>query len=320
MRDRIAATKALVGWSGWRGDMHLHTNHSDGAGTVSELVQYRDHIGLDFIFVTDHWGVTQKRDCVRHERCWWGQEPGIKHHHLGILGIDRKFEPRRESLAEDYTAAVEHGGFPFIPHPTGWFPSTRYTEEQIQSLDELGNHFTMEIINGANQIFDCWDITDEMSVELWDRHLAQGKFVTAMGNTDAHLVEAVGDVWTGVLADELTSEGVIDALKQGRAIVSDGPIADLTVEADGTSIAGIGGTLHTPKRPLTLRVLAADSAGLQEVRLIRDGTPMKEWYPRGEQALSTSLADPDGGAKHYYRLECRATDGRRAFTNPVYIR
>ena len=325
MRERFAETKALVGFRGFRGDMHLHTNHSDGSGTVAELVEYRDAGGLDFIFVTDHWGLTQKRECMRHENVWWGQEPGTQHHHLGCLGIDRKFTPQND-LAADYQAIIDRGGVPFIPHPTGWFPSTRYTDEQKQSLDLLGDCFTMEIINGANQLFDCWDVTDAMSVELWDEHLKRGKRINALGNTDAHLPHAVGDVWTGVMSDELSMEGVLDAVRVGNVFVSDGPIVDITVEVDGTHIAGMGQTLCTTKRPLTVRVLAADSVGLQEVRLLRDGAVIREWranngFRLGDQALSTSLADNEADSTtRYYRLECRATDGRRAFTNPVYIR
>ena len=31
---------------------------------------------------------------------------------------------------------IELGGFPFIPHPAGWFPVTRYTREQIDAREE----------------------------------------------------------------------------------------------------------------------------------------------------------------------------------------
>ena len=319
MRERVEKTKALIEFAGYRGDMHMHTNHSDGSGTVDEMVRFRDEAGLDYIFVTDHYGLTHKRECKKHDRCWWGQEPGTEHHHLGILNIERKFEPARD-LAADYAAVIDRGGFPFIPHPTGWFPVTRYTEEQMASLDVLGERFTIEIINGANQIFDCWDITDEMSVELWDDHLKRGKFVTALGNTDTHHPHAVGDVWTGVHPDEFSREGVVDALRQGRAFVSDAPIIDMTVEVDGTNIAGMGGVLHTSKRPLTVRVLAADSAGLNTVTLLRDGEAIRSRQPAGEVAVSTTIADDAPVDVKYYRLECRAIDGRRAFTNPVYIR
>jgi len=324
MRDRIEKTKALIDFRGYRGDFHMHSNHSDGASTVEDLVHYKEASGLDTIFVTDHNGVTQKRDCVRFKNVWWGQEPGTQHHHLGILGLDRKFQPKA-NLAEDYHRVIERGGVPFIPHPTGWFPTTRYSQEQIAALDVLGDEFAIEIINGANQVYDCFDVTDEMSIELWDRHLLKGKRVVALGCTDAHLCEAVGDVWTGFHADELSKDGVLDAIRRGRVFVSDAPLVELTVQADGGPIARMGEIFRTGPGPLTVRVLAADSLGLARVNLIRDGKVLRTWvpdgaYPQDRQVVSHAVTDTDTVGLLYYRLECFARDGRRAYSNPVYIR
>jgi len=325
MRDRINATKALVDFRGYRGDFHTHSNHSDGASTVAELVHYRDASGMDFIFVTDHSGVSQKRDCVKFKNTWWGQEPGTQHHHLGILGLDRKLVPS-QNLVEDYQRVLAKGGVPYIPHPTGWFPNTRYTDEQKDSLNLLGDTFAIEIINGANQVYDCYDITDEMSIALWDEHLCRRKVVTALGNTDAHLCEAIGDVWTAVFPEEFSKEGILDAVRRGRAFVSDAPLVDLTVQCDGGPIAGMGQTLTRRPRssgetgPLTVRVLAADSLGLAEVRLIRDGKVINSWQPDGDRVVSRAVADTHADGARYYRLECFAKDGRRAYTNPVYVR
>lgn len=330
MRERVDKTKALIDFRGYRGDFHMHSNHSDGASKVADLVHYKEASGLDTIFVTDHSGVTQKRDCVRFKNVWWGQEPGTQHHHLGILGLDRKFVPSM-NLVADYRRVIGRGGVPFIPHPTGWFPTTRYSQEQIDALDQLGDEFAIEIINGANQVFDCFDVTDQMSVELWDQHLLKGKRVVALGCTDAHLCEAIGDVWTGFAAEELSRDGVLDAIRRGHAFVSDAPLVDLTVQADGGPIRGMGETLttHRSRRerrpPLTIRVLAADSLGLSEVRLIRNGKVLRTWVPDGihpqdGQVVSHAVTDADAVAPLYYRLECFARDGRRAYTNPVYVR
>jgi hypothetical protein len=322
MRERIAATKTLVDFRGFRGDFHTHSNHSDGAGTVTELAHYRDAAGLDFLFVTDHWGLTQKRECLLHERMWWGQEPGTQHHHLGIVGLNRKYDPKM-NLVEDFHAVQKRGGIPFIPHPCGWFPTTRYTEEQIAALDTLGGSFIMEIVNGANQIFDCWDITDKQSVELWDRLLSSGKHVTALGNTDAHLAEAVGDIWTGVLSGACTMDAVLDALRNGRTFVSDAPLVDMFLQVDGSHPVGMGETLIVPEAkrgyPITARVLAADSAGLASAQLIGNGHTICAWDLGGDRVLSRSFVVPPTCQAVYLRFECHASDGRRAFSNPVYV-
>ena len=316
MRDRIKRNAELVDFRAFRGDLHIHSIYSDGVGTVDEIKDYADSIGLDFLFVTDHGTIRQKRNCLKHPNVWWGQEPGTEHHHLGILDIDRKYIPKK-NLVHDYNRVKEISGFSFIPHPTGWFPTTRYTEEQKQALNDLGEEFAMEIINGANQIFNCFDITDAMAIELWDQHLAQGKRVTGLGCTDAHLPQAVGDVWTGVLCaeDELTKEGVLEALRCGRCFVSDAPLARIEVDGArmGETVRPSGGAIH-------LRYECADHCGLSSVRIIKKGRIFKEMVPDGKTLVKGEISDRFEGGRSYYRLECLTVDARRAYTNPIYIR
>ena len=124
MRERIEETRKLAGFKVKRGDCHSHSTYSDGIGTVPEIADWVEKAGLDFFFLTDHGTVRQKSQCVNYKNMWWGQEPGAQYHHLGILGLDRKFTPGSD-LAADYNKVIALGGFPFIPHPTGWFPTRR---------------------------------------------------------------------------------------------------------------------------------------------------------------------------------------------------
>ncbi len=319
VRQRLDTTRELVEFRGVLGDFHSHTVHSDGIGTVGDMEEMMRLSGLDFIFITDHMGITQKRDCVRYENVWWGQEPGTQYHHLGILGLEKGYHVTGDLLS-DWNYVIEHGGLPFIPHPSGWFPTKQYTDEQKAALGLLGNEFTIEVVNGANQVFDAFDTYDAQTIELWDEHLKRGARVTAMGNSDAHLPEGVGSIWTGVYYEEFSREGIIDAARHGRTFASDGPIVDLALQADGGPVRGVGETLVTDDRAVTVRVLAADSLGLRDVNLIRDGEVMKRWRPDGAQVVSQAIADAEPTIPGYYRLECFAQDGRRAYTTPVYLR
>ena len=314
MRDRIARSMELVDFRPFRGDFHIHSTYSDGVGTVEENVEYGKAIGLDFMFITDHGTIRQKVNCKKYDDVWWGQEPGTQYHHLGILGLDRKYTPKRD-LAYDYHRVRELGGYSFIPHPTGWFPSTRYTDEQKDALDLLGEEFAIEIINGANQVFDCYDVTDEMAIELWDRHLCGGKRVTGVGCTDAHLPHAVGDVWTGVLCDAPTKECVLDALKGGHCFTSDAPL--VRIEVDGV---GMGDTLRRSEGSVTLTFVCADSLGIGDIRVVKDGRTLQQINGEGRTKVEGEIADRFEGERSYYRLECLARDRRRAYTNPVYVR
>jgi len=315
MRERIEQNRALVSHRVCRGDCHIHSTFSDGTGTVPEVVEWAHRAGLDFAFITDHGTVRQKGPCAKFPGIWWGQEPGTQYHHLGILGLDRKYTPKKD-LPVDYRNIIDLGGFPFIPHPAGWFPSTHYGQDKIDALDLLGDDFSIEIINGANNIFDCYDITDEWSIGLWDKHLCQGKTVRAMGNTDAHLPHAVGDVWNGVLVPRLTKAGVLKAFWAGRFFVSDAPFINLK-----SGKAEMGGTVAAAKRSsVDIQFACADSLGLQQVRVIANGKVVKVIWPRHEKVVEGTYRLRFSGGSAYVRAECFARDNRRAYTNPIYIR
>ena len=314
MRERIQQTANIVSFNVYRGDLHYHSTYSDGVATVHETKEWIDRAGLDFFFITDHGTVNQKRGCQKYENLWWGQEPGTQYHHLGILGLDRKYTPKGD-LAYDYRKVKELGGYPFIPHPTGWFPTTRYDDERKKALNLLGEEFAIEIINGANQVFDCFDITDEMAIELWDKHLCQGKRVTGLGNTDAHLPQAIGDVWTAVFCEPLTKENLLDALWKGHCFASDAPLINVTLND-----AQMGDVVSLPAgSTAALHYECADSRGLSEVRIIKDGQCLEKISPISDVRTEDTIEIRFDGGKSYYRLECFAIDARRAYSNPIYI-
>lgn len=315
MRERIEATRKLASFNVRRGDCHSHSTYSDGIGTVPEIADWIEKAGLDFFFLTDHYTVRQKIECVKYKNMWWGQEPATQYHHLGILGLDTKYNVKKD-LVKDYNNVIKRGGFPFIPHPKGWFPNRRYTKKQIDSLNLLGDDFTMELINGANNIFDCFDITDSWAVELWDEHLCQGKIVRGMGNTDAHLPQTIGDVWNGVFVDRLTKSNVLSAFWAGHFFASDAPFINVKC---GRS--QMGDTVKKKKgSSVEVRYECIDSIGLQQVRVIVDGKVVKEIWPRDEQIVKGTQKVRFRGGSSYVRVECFARDNRKAFANPIYIR
>ncbi|PIU66599.1 MAG: hypothetical protein COS85_04165 [Armatimonadetes bacterium CG07_land_8_20_14_0_80_59_28] len=319
MRERIDATKDLVSFKCQRGDCHVHSTYSDGIGTVTDCKDWMDRAGLDFMFITDHHTVRQKVECQRYSNVWWGQEPGTQHHHLLILDIGKKYTVKM-NLVRDYKRVAELGGYPIIPHPAGWFPVTWYTKEQMDALDLLGDEFAIEIINGANNLFDAFDVTDAKSIELWDHHLSRGKRVIAFGNTDAHLPQAIGDVWNAVFTPKVSRKSVLDALKSGHHFVSDAPWMQFQGTCAGR-IAKMGDSLHAaPKSSVELSYECADSRGLQKIRVVRDGKVWKSINVAGRQHVTGLVMDVARAANSYYRLECFAVDRRRAYSNPIYLR
>jgi len=308
---RVEASKALFPWRFFRGDCHCHTLHSDGIGTVRESAEMARAAGLDFLFVTDHWGVTQAPEC-RREGVWVGQEPGAQHHHLGILGLDHAFRPTAD-LAADMAAVRRLGGTVFIPHPAGWWPKVVYTQERREALWTLPAPFLTEVINGAANLVTAFDYTDEMAVALWDELLMSGRRIHAMGNSDAHSPHAIGIVWNGVLAPRGDQAAIRSALSAGHSFASEAPLLNLTA---GRTRMGDRLSCGGRKEPLVATV--ADSRGLLRVRLVADGKVRRTWHLNGQPVCRKTIPIP-AAWRRYARLEAISLDGRRGYSNPVYL-
>ena len=159
-------------------------------------------------------------------------------------------------------------------------------------------------------------MTDATAVALWDRHLSQGKVVRGMGNTDAHLYQAIGDVWNGVLIGRPTRQRVLRELWAGHFFASDGPFVHL-----GCEDAVMGDTVHRPKAGrVEFRYQCADSLGLRQVRLVAGGQGVEDLRPRDARVVKGTYALNYRGGAAYLRLECFACDNRRAYSNPIYLR
>ncbi len=308
---RVEASKENFPHTFFRGDCHSHTNHSDGIGTVAEIAAMVKSAQLDFQFVTDHWGVTQAPECREHG-LWFGQEPTTQFHHMGILGLDYAFEPQQDFLA-DYDAAKAAGATVFIPHPTGWWPTTVYDDEQKKILEELPSPFLMEICNGANNIVSAFDYTDDTAIELWDHLLCLGLKVCAMGNTDAHLPHAIGIVWNGVFAKKCEQQTILSELECGHSFVSDAPLIHIALGE-----ARMGDEASDEDRQNELEVTISDSRGLSEVLVVADGKEVLHRHFRGEDVWQGKIAVPKSAEK-YIRAQAFSRDGKRAYSNPIYL-
>lgn len=309
---RTAESRKLFRWKFFRGDCHSHTVHSDGIGTVAETAEMAKAAGLDFQFVTDHWGVTQAPECAEH-KLWVGQEPAHgQHHHLGILGLKFAYNPGADFF-RNVREIEQLGGTVFIPHPAGWQPNVRYNDEQKRALELLPDPFLMEIVNGANNIVNAWDETDDpQSLVIWDKLLMLGKVVHAMGNTDAHAPHCIGIVWNSVFASKCDEPSIISALKKGRSFVSDGPLVHIQLGK-----AQMGQRASAADRRKSLEITAVDSRGLASVSVIANAEEIAFWSAKGAMKLEKTTRIPKSAK--YVRVEVRSLDGRRAYSNPIYL-
>lgn len=315
-KERVTLSLQSFDYQVYRGDFHVHSLYSDGSASVEDIYLWKEIAGLDFVFVTDHDTLEQREDCLKcSPDLWWGEEVTAGAHHILLLGLEKKVGGYK-SLAQGAKVSNQLQGFVVIAHPAGWNKNI-YPPELIREAEEVKENFlVMEIGNGYNSIFDYFDESDNRALDLWDRLLLKGRRVIGIGNTDSHLAVQLGSVWNGIITRNGSKEGVLQALGRGHIFVSNGPAIVLSL---GDSI--MGDEVQVREDELEFKVECADSRGIKEIKIIRGGLVIKEISGGSEvkkRVVWKEKFPPD--RKHtYYRAECFSVDGRRAYTNPIWV-
>jgi hypothetical protein len=219
----------------FKGDLHTHTQGSDGVLTVEELAQQAFRNGLDYLAITDH-NQMVSADTLR-EHAHLTLIPGIEwtHYrgHANFLGLDKPYDgPFLANTLEEvqlrFTTARERGALIVINHP----------------FDE-GCPFQFDL----NSLpFDCLEIwsgpmreANLRAVGLWQRMLMAGKKIPICGGSDyhrGHLFIFPGGPSTCVYSMSASPSDILSALRQGHAYITfapNGPTLEMTA---GDSILG----------------------------------------------------------------------------------
>ena len=179
-----AAPAKERGRAWYRGDCHLHTVYSDGRRTPDQLVADARAAGLDFIVSTDHntsssqlvWGKYATDDLLILN----GEEVTTRSGHWPAIGlpagtwIDWRYRAADPRDFRRFTDQVHRaGGLVTAAHPfANCFGCTYEFAYEIADL--------VEVWNGP------WTHDDEASVIHWDGLLRGGRFIPAIGDSDAH--------------------------------------------------------------------------------------------------------------------------------------
>ncbi len=293
-----------VGRRWYRGDLHMHTAHSDGSCKSQSgrqvpcplflTVEAAATRSLDFIAITDH-NTDSQYDQMRELQPFFdhlllipGREMTTFHGHFNVFGVTQFMDWRvgkdgldlntvlRDARSLGGIASVNHAESPEGEDCMGcrWAPAEG---------TDMGLFGAVEVINYGEIMFS--------SAKYWDSQLRAGHRLAAIGGGDNHNaptppgeVGAIGWPATVVEADELSVPAILDGIRAGRTFIdltgSRDKMLDFEAEASGASIK-MGGTLHAAAgATVSVRIHTVAAEGSM-VHLLLDGEESTPPLPVG---------------------------------------
>ena len=318
-----APTEVAGAGQGWyRGDLHVHTVHSDGSQTQRQVLADARAAGLDFIGSAEHntdsaqltWGKYVDDDFLVIA----GEEVTTRAGHWVATGlpagtwIDWRYRPADNQLAT-YTQQVrDAGGISIAAHPsqlgTGilWQFGTTFAEVDA-----------VEVWNGP------WGNDDQSTLAKWHTLLTDGTFKPAVGNSDSHNHgQQIGLAQTVVRSEGLSTAAIINGCRLGHSWLAESSAVDLHFTATLDDVGGECGD-HVPSEVGQEVAVHLDVSGATGCTATLRGP--------GAAILGTATAVGDtitldttvAGGTPFVRAEVRrgplATDPMVAMTNPIFL-
>nr|WP_282099715.1 CehA/McbA family metallohydrolase [Qipengyuania qiaonensis] len=261
------------GW--YRGDLHMHTGHSDGscdslAGRrvpcpLFRTVETAKARRLDFISITEH-NTTSHASALFEAQNYFddmllipGREITTFFGHFNIFGITSPIDFRITEGGEISFNSIadrvhELDGIVSINHPG--LPSGEICMGCGWTMDDVdyAKVDAMELVNGSSLASTDRDAEGSISaIPFWTKRLEDGFALTPLGGSDNHDPDvrelgAIGHTLTVIEARDLTPQALFDGIRHGRSfVVVDPSVAPLHLDFSATGegrTARMGGTLQ----------------------------------------------------------------------------
>ncbi len=302
----------------WKGNTHTHTINTDGDSSPDTVARWYKENGWNFVVISDHDMLTPieglnalmaapEKFLVLSGVEVTDRAEGVPVHLIGV-GVREAVLPRGgatrvEALEADARAIRAAGGIPHINHPNfHWALSA-----ELLAAETEAKHF--ELKNGHSGVNNFGGGEALSTEELWDVVLSAGRVLYGVGTDDAHHFKEEfarerqnpGRAWVMVRAEELSREAILAALDRGEFYASTG-VALKEYEASERQI----------------RIELPEGSGPNALRY------RTYFIGKGGAVLkrddSLQPAYPIQGGELYVRARIEASNGTRAWTQPVFIK
>ncbi len=293
------------------GDLHIHSDASDGKYDSLTLASIAKKRGLDFIALANHNNFSEnlylphENDLTFIPAVEWTHYKG----HMNFFGVKVPFENsfianNEEEMEKLVAHARSLGAVISVNHPKCGICPYLWESEDFDMV---------EIWNGPMRP------TNSRGIAFWTELLKKGRHVPAVGGSDYHkpfMPVRLGNPVTAVLSESRGEKDILSAISHGHSFITSGVDKVKLMINCGEAI--MGDTVIGNERLLSIE---AENLKGEDLVLVTDKgeeTAVKRCF--GE--VNTGLSLPADISFAYLKAVYRAANKEyvRAITNPVYFK
>ena len=330
-------------WNLYFGQLHAHTDISNGAGSVEEAFQYASQVdGLDFFAVTDHSDSFDNADMGTIDAngadisADWaaGKQAAASVTNgdfVGLFGFEMTWpedkqlghistfntpgwQTRDQADFENVPTALEnyYKALTAVPGSVSQFNHPDTVHGDFERFDHYSPQYDAAVslleVAGEDGVVDCG---------YYDRALDEGWHVAPTNNQNNHDGQwgDASEARTVVLAKSLTEEALYAAMKDRRVYATQDSDLAIYYELNGT----VMGSIIPKSESAAVTVFLSDPTdeAIGNVEVVTDGGAVlvSEYVETPSQVLEL----PASGGRSYYYLRITQPDGDVAVTAPVWM-
>lgn len=330
-------------WNLYFGQLHAHTDISNGAGSVEEAFQYASQVdGLDFFAVTDHSDSFDNADMGAIDAdgadisADWaaGKQAAASvtgEDFVGLFGFEMTWpedkqlghistfntpgwQTRDQEAFTNVTAALEnyYKALTAVPGSVSQFNHPDTVHGDFERFDHYSPQYDAVVslleVAGEDGVVDCG---------YYDLALDKGWHVAPTNNQNNHKGQwgDASEARTVVLAKSLTEEALYAAMKDRRVYATQDSDLAIYYELNGTVMGSI--LPKSEEAEITVFLSDPTDEAIGNVEVVTDGGAVlvSEYVETPSQVLELSAS----GGHSYYYLRITQPDGDVAVTAPVWM-
>ena len=304
----------------FKGNLHTHTNKSDGDSSPETVVDWYSNNKYDFLVLSDHNHLTILDSDQTKLLLIPGEEITLNLPytiHVNAIGIKKVIEPtirptKVKTLQANIDNIINSGGLAEINHP-----NFRWALNEKDLVQIRGAHF-IEVFNGNYNTHNYGGGGKKSVEEMWDEMLSKKIKIWGVAVDDSHHFKEEfaphrhnpGRGWVEVFSKDLSEKNILDSMRNGNFYFSNGvKFKNIMFNKEKIEISisgdyfnkGLSNSLVTDSK-FTTQLISNDGEIIEEV----DGKSVRFNLIKNTQYT-------------YFRTKTISSTGSIGWTQPIFI-